>query len=235
MPNPDTTSNPNTMPNSNESVVISFRVSAQKIQEFEIELQQNKLNKGKFLTDLFDQRHVLTYLKETEGLLIEGISGQNMGYLNAYCSLKSINLNDLMLVLIQDFINQQSTDKMYTDTSVLENTANDTQLSGIQAFANANELANGSANGRIRHNSQKTVNSANRQKALENIGKMLVKEMLSNQLFANAEKVIDYAVNNSGMMSRQLDQQLLYQILFEHFSEDQLENLTYHVDDARTD
>ena len=59
--------------------------------------------------------------------------------------------------------------------------------------------------------------------------------MLSNQLFANAEKVIDYAVNNSGMMSRQLDQQLLYQILFEHFSEDQIENLTYHVDDARTD
>ena len=204
------------MKNSNESVVISFRVSAQKMQEFEIELQQNKLNKGKFLTDLFDQRHVLTYLKETEGLLIEGISGQNMGYLNAYCSLKSINLNDLMLVLIQDFINQQSTDKMYTDTSLLENTANDTQLSGIQPFAN------GSANVRIQHNSQKTVNSANKQKALENIGKMLVKEMLSNQLFANAEKVIDYAVNNSRMMSRQLDQQLLYQILFEHFSEDQL-------------
>ena len=51
------------MKNSNESVVISFRVSAQKMQEFEIELQQNKLNKGKFLTDLFDQRHVLTYLK----------------------------------------------------------------------------------------------------------------------------------------------------------------------------
>ena len=178
---------------------------------------------------------MLTYLKETEGLLVESISGQNRGYLNAYCSLKSINLNDLMLVLIQDFINQQSTDKMYTDTSVLENTANDTQLSGIQAFANANGLANGSANGRIRQNSQKTVNSANRQKALENIGKMLVKEMLSNKLFANAEKVIDYAVNNSGMMSRQLDQQLLYQILFEHFSEDQLENLTYHVDDACTD
>ena len=107
------------MKNSNESVVISFRVSAQKMQEFEIELQQNKLNKGKFLTDLFNQRHVLTYLKETEGLLVEGISGQNMGYLNAYCSLKSINLNDLMLVLIQDFINQQSTDKMYTETSLL--------------------------------------------------------------------------------------------------------------------
>ena len=67
-----------------------------------------------------------------------------------------------------------------------------------------------------------THNSANRQKVLENIGKMGIKEMLSNQLFANAEKVIEYAVNNSGMMSRQLDQQLLYQILFEHFSEDQL-------------
>ena len=223
------------MTNFNESVVISFRVSAQKRQEFEIELQQNNLNKGKFLSDLFDQRHILTYLKETNGLLVEGISEQNMGYLNAYCSLKSINVNDLMVVLIQDFIKQQSTDKMYTDTSLLENTANDTQLSGIQPFANANSFANGSANGRIQHNSQKTVNTANRQKALENIGKMLVKEMLSNQLFANAEKVIDYAVNNSGMMSRQLDQQLLYQILFKHFSEDQIENLTYNFDDAHTD
>ena len=181
MPNPDTKSIPNTMTNFNESVVISFRVYAQKKQEFEIKLQQDNLNNGKFLSDLFDQRHVLTYLKETDGLLVEGISGQNMGYLNAYYSLKSINLNDLMLVLIQDFINQQSTDKIYIDTSLLENTANDTQLSVIQAFANANGLTNDSANGRIRHNSQKTVNSANRQKALENIGKMLVKQMLSNQ------------------------------------------------------
>ena len=51
------------MTNFNKSVVISFTVSAQKTQEFEIELQQNNLNKGEFLSDLFDQRHVLTYLK----------------------------------------------------------------------------------------------------------------------------------------------------------------------------
>ena len=89
MPNPNTKSNPNTMKNSNESVVISFRVSAQKMQEFEIELQQNNLNKGKFLADLFDQRHVLTYLKETNRLLVKGMSEQNMGYLNAYCNLKN--------------------------------------------------------------------------------------------------------------------------------------------------
>ena len=48
MPNPDTKSIPNTMTNFNESVVISFRVSAQKKQEFEIKLQQDNLNKGKF-------------------------------------------------------------------------------------------------------------------------------------------------------------------------------------------
>ena len=122
---------------------------------------------------------------------VEGVSAQNRRNLNAYFGLKFLNLNDLVAVLIQDFINQQSTDKMYTDTSLLENTANDTQLSGIQAFANANELANGSANGRIRHNSPKTVNSANRQKALENIGKMGIKEMLSVQLCSNAGKLID--------------------------------------------
>ena len=98
-----------------------------------------------------------------------------MGYLNAYCGLKSINLNDLMLVLIQDFINQQSTDKMYTDTSLLENPVNDTQVSGLQASTNVNGFVNGTVNARIQHNSQKTVNSVNRQKALENIGKMLGK------------------------------------------------------------
>ena len=63
---------------------------------------------------------MLTYLKETDGLLVEGLSERNMGYLNAYCSLKSINLNDLMLVLIQDFINQQNPYKMYTDTPLLK-------------------------------------------------------------------------------------------------------------------
>ena len=44
-----------------------------------------------------------------------------MGYLNAYCDLKSINLNDLISVLIQDFIKQQNTDKMYTHTPISEN------------------------------------------------------------------------------------------------------------------
>ena len=106
-----------------------------------------------------------------------------MGYLNAYCGLKSINLNDLMLVLIQDFINQQSTDKMYTDTSLLENPVNDTQVSGLQASTNVNGFVNDTVNARIQHNSQKTVNSVNRQKALENIGKMLGKEMLLNRIW----------------------------------------------------
>ena len=71
---------------------------------------------------------------------------------------------------------------MHTDTPLLENTANGTQLSGIQAFANANSFANGNANSRIQHNSPKTVISANRDKAFKNIGKMLVKEMLSVHL-----------------------------------------------------
>ena len=41
------------------STTVSFRTIAQKKQEFEIALPQNNLNKGKFLTDLFDQRRVL--------------------------------------------------------------------------------------------------------------------------------------------------------------------------------
>ena len=59
--------------------------------------------------------------------------------------------------------------------------------------------------------------------------------MLSNKHFENAEKVIEYAVNNSGVMSRQLDKQLLFQILFDNFTEDQIESLTYHSDDSGTD
>jgi len=66
----------------------------------------------------------LTYLKETTGLLVEGLLEQNMGYLNAYCGLKSINLNDLVAVLIQDFIEQQITVKMFTHTPICENVVN---------------------------------------------------------------------------------------------------------------
>ena len=173
----------------------------------------------------------MTYLKEAEGILVEGISEQNMGYLTAYCGLKSINLNDLMVVLIQDFIKQQSTDKMYTDTPISENVVNRGQVSGLQTYTNVNSVVNTPVYSRIQHNSQKTVNFVNRQKALENIRKMLAKEMLVSQLCINAEKVIEYAVNNSGIMSRALDKQLLYQILFDNFSEDRIENLTTNFDD----
>ena len=72
----------------------------------------------------FDQRHMLTYLKQTDGLLVEGVSEQSMGYLNAYCGLKSINLNDLVAVLIQAFFEQQNTDKMFTHTPICENVVN---------------------------------------------------------------------------------------------------------------
>ena len=61
------------------STTVSFRTIAQKKQEFEIALPQNNLNKGKFLTDLFDQRQVFTYLKETTGFMVEGILAQNGG------------------------------------------------------------------------------------------------------------------------------------------------------------
>ena len=55
----------------------------------------------------FNWRHRLTYLKQKDGPLVEGLLEQNMGSLNAYCGLKSIKLNDLMVVMIRDFINQQ--------------------------------------------------------------------------------------------------------------------------------
>jgi hypothetical protein len=63
---------------------------------------------------------------------------------------------------------------------------------------------------------------------------MLVKEMLWIQLCNHAQKMIGYAVNHSAMMFWQLKGQLPYRILFKHFSEDQIENSTYQVDDSRT-
>ena len=93
--------------------------------------------------------------------------------------------------MIRDFINQQSTNKMYTDTSLLENVVNSSQVSGLQTYTNVNSDVYKPVYSRIQHNSQKMVNSVNRQKALENIGKMGKKEMLSVQLCSNAGKVID--------------------------------------------
>ena len=205
----------------NETLVMAFRVSPQKKQEFEIECQQNGIDKGKVLQDLFDQRHVLAYLKQTNLLLVEGISEQNIGYLEAHCTLKSRSVDDLLAELIQDFIDQQNTDKLFTHIPLSENVVNMGQVSGLQTFANVNKVVNNPVNSRLQQNSQKTVNSVNRQNTLENIHKMLRKEMLSVQLCSNAGNVIDYAVKNSGLMSRQLDEQLLYQMLFENFSHDQ--------------
>ena len=53
---------------------------------------------------------------------------------------------------------------MYTDTPLLENTVNGTQLSGLQASTNVNGNVYGAVYGRIRRNSQKTVISVNGQK-----------------------------------------------------------------------
>ena len=55
---------------------------------------------------------------------VEGVSAQNIGYLNAYFGLKFLNLNDLVAVLIQDFIEQQNPVKTLTHTPVLENGVN---------------------------------------------------------------------------------------------------------------
>ena len=45
-------------------------------------------------------------------------------------------------------------------------------------YTNVNGFVNNTVNSPTLSNSQKTVNSVNRQKVLENIGKMGVKEML---------------------------------------------------------
>ena len=63
---------------------------------------------------------------------------------------------------------------------------------------------------RVAHFKCNTHISVNGQKALKNIGKMLVKEMLLVQPSSNAEKVNDYAVYHSVMMSPELEGLLLY-------------------------
>ena len=55
--------------------------------------------------------------------MVESISEQR-GYLNAYDGLKFLNLNDLVAVLIQDFIEQQNPVKTLTHTPLLENGVN---------------------------------------------------------------------------------------------------------------
>ena len=67
---------------------------------------------------------MLTYLKQTTGLLVEGLLEQNMGYLNAYCGLKSINLNDLLAVLIHDWFGKLNNGLLHTDTPIFDNAAN---------------------------------------------------------------------------------------------------------------
>ena len=178
----------------NETLVMAFTVSPQKKQAFEIECQQNGIDKGKVLRDLFDQRHVLAYLKQPNLLLVEGISEQNIGYLEAHCTLKSRSVDDLLAELIQNFIDQENNAKLFTDTTLFENGVNSSQVSGLQLFTNVYSAVNSTVNSRLQQNSQKTVNSVNRQNTLENIGKMLGKEMLSVRLCNNAGNVIDYAV-----------------------------------------
>lgn len=90
---------------------------------------------------------------------------------------------------------------MHTDTSISENAANSSQISGIQTFAIANSVANSTANKCKQHNSPKTVNSANRLNALENIGQMGENGKFSVQQCSHAGEVNDYAIHNSGMVA----------------------------------
>ena len=96
----------------------------------------------------------------------------------------------MILNQLEGILKSKENDRLvYTDTPLLENTVNGTQLSGIHAFTNVNGNVYGNVYGRIRRNSQKTVISVNGQKALENIGKILVKAELLIQLSSHAEKV----------------------------------------------
>ena len=144
--------------------------------------------KSEFFADL-QEEHRVDLPEKTYGLLVEGILFQNMGYLNAYCNLKTQKISDLVSVLIQEFISKLNNGLLYTHTPVLENPVNDTQVSGLQASTNVNGFVNDTVNVRIQHYSQKTVNSVYRQKSLENIGKMLVKEMLSVQGLSASKSV----------------------------------------------
>ena len=76
------------------------------------------------LSELINSTEVVVKLALFFSCNLEGVSAQNRRYLNAYFGLKFLNLNDLVAVLIQDFIEQQNPVKTLTHTPVLENGVN---------------------------------------------------------------------------------------------------------------
>ena len=56
--------------------------------------------------------------------------------MTAYGSLKFLNLDYLVAVLIRDCIKQQNADKVYTDTPLLENSVYSSKVSGLQTYTN---------------------------------------------------------------------------------------------------
>lgn len=202
---------------------LSFRVSVEQKNDFEIECQRQQIEKSVFLYELFNDRHFLNYIKSVEGMMIQGISKENEGFLNAYAALKSTSVDEVLVKLVQDFVNSQSSGNSQTQVSLSENSVNGGQLSGLQTFANVNNPVNSGVYNRLQSNSEKTTLFVNRQKALENIHFAVIKESLCQQLYLNALEVISYAKQNSGgIMSKSLDDNLLYQILLKNFSEEQI-------------
>ena len=103
---------------------ISFRVSAKKSKNLRSHYHKITSTRVNFYQIYSTNARCFTYLKETNGLLVEGISEQNMGYLNAYCGLKSINLNDLVAVLIHDWFGKLNSGLLHTDTPIFDNAVN---------------------------------------------------------------------------------------------------------------
>lgn len=178
------------------------------------------------MTDLFENRHVLAYMKASNALMIEGVSEQNVDFLEAYCSLNSIEISDLLKHLIGEFISQQNTPKLLTQMSLGLNLVNSSQVSGLQAFTDVNGPVNIPVNGRLQVLTEKSVPFVNKQIMLENMLNSVKKEMLATQLHENAKNVIGYAVHNSGFMNRALDADMLCQILYKDFTPEQIGNFS---------
>ena len=135
-------------------------------------------------------------MKASNALMIEGLSEQNVDFLEAYCSLKSVEISDLIKELIGEFINQENTPNLFTQVSPGQNLVNNTQLSGLQAFANVNSLVNKSVNSRLQAFTEKSVPFVNKQILLKNLIISVKKELLAPKLNQNAKNVIGYAVHN---------------------------------------
>lgn len=217
-------SQPNNITPKEPKETISARIPTSLKRDFELEAQRMGKTPSELIEELVANREIYFGIKHFEGVLID-IPLKTRNILQAYCLQNDVEATPYLLEVIIDHVNQLFSTVPSTHTSILENGKNGVQNTGLQALANVNNDVNSRVDGHLQAYAEKTPYFVNREKRLNDAIQNLLLELNYGKMFSNSLKVVNHAVENSGMIKKQLSRNDLLKILLDGFSAEEIKVL----------